>query len=394
MTNKIIFFLPFIKMGGLERVAVKYIKQLADDGKKIHVLIEYDLGDDNVLLSELPSNVTYSFVKSFYVSRLVYDVRSLGKKNKIFNLLLVLLIVISDLFYLSRTRKFVVSLKFDELIYFYQFMPTYLTTIKTMRHTLWMHGAISHFFGSFKSLFLKLYAKRLKCFDRIVVISREMKEQLSLYYNGKFDGICDLIYNPFSVNVVNEKIHDTSECSEVELALLNLRYIVSVCRLDENQKDVICLIKSFKNICCYDKQLNLIIIGDGPDLELIKKLVCDLNLSNCVHLLGRKMNPFVWINKAEVFVLSSKYEGFPTVLLEAIACKTLVVASDCKTGPNEILDYGELGYLFPVGDIDELTKMLLKGIEKSESNNQMISKAYSSLHSYSFDRSISQLLRK
>jgi glycosyltransferase involved in cell wall biosynthesis len=77
-----------------------------------------------------------------------------------------------------------------------------------------------------------------------------------------------------------------------------------------------------------------------------------------IDLPGFEPNPFAYMSKAAVFVLSSRYEGLPAVLIQAMACGIPVVATDCPSGPAEILDSGRYGRLVPVGDAERLAKAL------------------------------------
>lgn len=95
----------------------------------------------------------------------------------------------------------------------------------------------------------------------------------------------------------------------------------------------------------------LIILGEGPEREKLQKLMGDYGLDGKVSLAGFQGNPFNFVARSDVFVLSSRYEGLPMALLEAMACGVPVIAADCRSGPAEILDGGRCGRLVPVGDV-------------------------------------------
>lgn len=124
--------------------------------------------------------------------------------------------------------------------------------------------------------------------------------------------------------------------------------IIAVGRLVP-QKDFATLIKSFANIR-KKRKVHLIILGEGELRSELEGLIKKLELDNDVFLPGFKNNPFKWIAKSDVFVLSSRFEGFPNVLVQALACGVSVVSTNCPTGPCEILDEGRLGRLVRVGD--------------------------------------------
>lgn len=101
-------------------------------------------------------------------------------------------------------------------------------------------------------------------------------------------------------------------------------------------------------------EFRLAILGEGPHRSNLDKQIAALNLNETVHLVGFQDNAISWYSSADVFVLPSLVEGMPNVLLEAMACGTPVISSDCRSGPTEILDGGHYGKLVPVGSAAEI----------------------------------------
>ena len=128
--------------------------------------------------------------------------------------------------------------------------------------------------------------------------------------------------------------------------------ILGVGRL-RKQKGFSNLIRAFARV--RSKQpVRLLILGEGEQRSELQRLVSDVGLQEDVMLPGFVKNPYPYITRADVFVLSSLWEGLPTVLVEALALGTPIVATNCPSGPAEILDNGKWGRLVPVGDEEAL----------------------------------------
>lgn len=115
----------------------------------------------------------------------------------------------------------------------------------------------------------------------------------------------------------------------------------------KTQKDFGTFIQS---ISCLRPSVRAIIFGDGPDKEELQQLVAELNLSHRIIFAGHVENAHIYFPLADVFFLSSRWEGLPTVLIEALASGVQIVSTDCKSGPREILADGKYGILVPESD--------------------------------------------
>jgi glycosyltransferase involved in cell wall biosynthesis len=102
----------------------------------------------------------------------------------------------------------------------------------------------------------------------------------------------------------------------------------------------------------------LIVLGEGELRSVLEALVDELGIGDSVQFPGFSDNPSAWMRKASLFVLSSAWEGLPSVLIEAMACGTQVVSTDCHSGPHEILEGGRWGRLVLVGDSDALASAI------------------------------------
>lgn len=119
------------------------------------------------------------------------------------------------------------------------------------------------------------------------------------------------------------------------------------------QKDFPTLLRAFSLVRA-KRPVRLLILGEGPERERLETLTRELELTSDVSLPGATTNPYAYMARATAFVLSSRWEGLPTVLIEAMSCGAPVVATDCPSGPREILADGRYGALVPVGDVHAL----------------------------------------
>jgi glycosyltransferase involved in cell wall biosynthesis len=127
----------------------------------------------------------------------------------------------------------------------------------------------------------------------------------------------------------------------------------------QRQKDFPTLIRAFA-LVRRERPCRLIILGQGGDLGKLRALIAELGLTGEVDLPGFQTNPYVFLARADLFVLSSLWEGSPNVLTEAMALGTPVVATDCPSGPRELLSEGRYGPLVPVGDAPALAARMVE----------------------------------
>lgn len=129
------------------------------------------------------------------------------------------------------------------------------------------------------------------------------------------------------------------------------------------QKDFPTLLRAFARVCG-QRDARLVILGEGPERPVLERLVAELGLADRVALPGVEANPFAFMARARVFVLSSAWEGLGNVLIEALACGCPVVSTDCPSGPSEILQNGRFGRLVSVGDDAALAEAIIRILDE------------------------------
>ena len=230
--------------------------------------------------------------------------------------------------------------------------------------------------NSFKKF---LYKKILSLADKIIVNSLKFKKQLKFNFNLN----AECIYNPLNVNEIkklskikiNEKFFNNKD-----LKILNIGRFT-------DQKDHLTLLKAI-NFLKNKIKLRLIIIGEGQNENIIKNYIINNKLEKIVKIKNFTKNPFPYIKKADLFILSSLYEGLPNVLLESLALNKFVISSNCPTGPSEILDNNKGGLLFKISDHEDLIKKIL--FFKSNKFNclKKIKHAKKRLHRFDYNKNL------
>jgi N-acetylgalactosamine-N,N'-diacetylbacillosaminyl-diphospho-undecaprenol 4-alpha-N-acetylgalactosaminyltransferase len=197
-----------------------------------------------------------------------------------------------------------------------------------------------------RSLIGWLYPKA----TRVIAISNGVKDSLLSF------GVCPsrirVMHNPQPLRTFREL---ASQSTPVQLQR-DVPNLVTVGRLVD-LKDHVTLINAFHKVRD-NMDVRLYIIGDGPTRKKLESLAQKLGLGDDVSFLGWQANPFALLKQADIFVLSSRFEGFPNVIVEAMACGLPVISTDCPSGPNEILRGGKAGVLVPVGDVDALARAI------------------------------------
>lgn len=359
LKKKILFYNGSLRMGGIERVLVEVLQNLDKDKYEIDLVIEDGIRSLNVFEKDIPKYINLYYLKS---EELIQKTDWYRQRKKILLYRIVYQIMMGYEGYIKRKnlKELVKKKKYDVVIDFDMGLSKFIDLIVTDKKIAWVHANIESWYK--KKDRIERLGKRLSRYDKIVTICDAMKESTIKLYPFLKEKITR-IYNPFNF----ERIRTLAE-EKVDRELeyyFSEKYFVSVMRLTLTQKDFETLIKGFKLAKEKGIKEKLYILGDGPDKEKIKELIKKEKMEKEIFLLGNIKNPYPWIKNSEALVHSSKYEGLPTVLIEALILNKLVISSDCPTGPREILEEGKLGELYGVGDYKELGRLLIERKEKN-----------------------------
>ena len=249
--------------------------------------------------------------------------------------------------------------------------------------------------GKINLLLIKyLYPKA----DLIILKSLGMQYDMQKLFNFKCKNI--VINNPYEIEKIEHlKKEDIDNFDFRD----DKKYLISVGRFETFKRQDF-IIRSVKNLI-NTKEIELILIGDGIKKDKLIQLSKELGVDSKIHFLGRVSNPYKYIARSDVYILSSENgEGFPNVLVESMICKTPVVSSDCMSGPREILapdtnvnfqlkegvEKAKYGILFSIGDINSLSRAIIEILNNKELEKTYREKAYQRAQDFSVDKIIEQ----
>ena len=217
--------------------------------------------------------------------------------------------------------------------------------------------------------------------DRIIVNSYGFKKDLKREFNVN----AITIYNPLNSKEIIKKSKKKSNKifkNKKELKILSIGRFT-------DQKDQITFLKAL-NLIKNEIKFSAVLIGKGVLKDQLAEYIRNNKINNYVKLYNFVENPYPFIKQSDLFILSSKYEGLPNVLLEALVLKKFIISSNCRTGPSEILLNGKGGMLFKVGDYKKLAKNI-KYFNKNKKNSKikkLLKNSYNSLNRFDFNKNL------
>ncbi len=320
MPNIVFFIYNISAVGGTERVASVIINELAKRNYNVHVLGLY--GD--------PGKIFFPFEPNVKVTSLhIDDMKGISK----------------ILYSQHRIRQFVNSNHIDTFVTVESIMATYSVpslAFTGIRHIVWEHFNFKVSLG----VPARSFARQLAlCFaDRIITLTAR---DIQFWKQGAWYRNAELVHIPNPMFLDEQKLIENPS-----------KTVISVGRLTF-QKGFDLLVDAWGGVPAeLRKEWKLLIIGDGEDKPLIEKKIAELGLEDSVELVGATKAVFAYFEKASVYCLSSRFEGLPMVLLEALAFHLPIVAFDCDTGPEELIEHGENGILVEAGNVNKMSQSL------------------------------------
>ena len=367
----IVFLINSLCEGGAERAMLTIAKQFINDGHTVTILAltknnfyDIPMGVNIIYLSTMDDRKS-GLLKMLYMPYHAWKVKQYVKKYKV-----------------KTVQSYLFRANFVNILSTLFFSKQNVQVVN--------RSVVSRFFSEGLSgkinLFLisKLYPKA----DKIIHISKQMKVDFNKHF---FSSLKEkVIYNPYDIKSIALQIEepiDNFYFSKEKHYLITVGRLISLKRF----QDVLYALKELGS------NVELILLGDGEERKKLEEIVVNLSLGTRVHFLGQVKNPFKYIAKSDVFISSSEIEGFPNVLLESMLCKTLVISSDCLSGPREILapktkiskqllsgiEEAEYGFLYAVGDVKKLREIVDNILRNKSLRENYTEKAFAYAQNFS-----------
>lgn len=340
--KKILFFLFSLNGGGAERTTVNIINNLNKD--KYNIILVLGTNKNNDYGELIDDKVKIHILKSAKLRYCLFKLNKVIREEK------------PDLLFSTINSNNIILLLAKLL--FFKSIPVVVR--ETSNRT--KSGKVN-----FVNRLLTSYLYN-KFSSKIIALSNGVRDDLiNNFYIDK--NKVKVIYNPVEIDKIKkmskEKVYDFEKRS-------NEKVVIAVGRLVD-AKDYETLFRAFKLVL---EKVNsrLIVLGKGPLESDLKHFSKTLGIEKFINFMGFKSNPYKYMEKADVFVLSSKWEGFGHVIVEAMATETPVISTNCQSGPSEIIGKNENGMLVPVGDPKKLANAIVTLLNDRKLMMQYITK--------------------
>lgn len=355
MTKKITFFHPYFIYGGVEKTNIRLAKYFVEHGYLVEFMA---LSFSDHLKDEMDAiGITRVSLKAKRTMNAVGEIRKyMVNESKKYQLTF-----ISCQNYANLAAIFARPAKCNNLK---------LIISERSNPTEFQYGSSSVWKGKLILFLMKHFYKKA---DVILANSRETAEMITGIAGKK----AEYIYNPTLSEPFDEMAEEPVEFpwqgNDIPTTIAVGRLVAS-----KGYRD---LLEAFTLMRKHIKA-NLLILGEGEQRAELEQIIQKNGITESVWLPGYDSNPYKYMAKASLFVMTSYYEGLPNVLIEACALKIPCVSTRCKSGPKEILSEGKGGYLVELGNITELANTMEYALTHQEETAAKAAYAYKHLNRF------------
>jgi len=333
------FYIPNLTMGGAEQVTVNIVNGLSRRGHDVELVVSHPGGElrsevaDSVRVVELADSRTPVVGIGAHLTRLAAYLEDAGPAA----------------FFPQKTDASVLGLAAVRLA------DVDTVVVPTEHLAFAARPTRSPKAVAVRRLAVWLYPAA----HRVIAVSEGVADSLVEWIGLRRERV-SVLNNPVEIDAIRERgrkavDYEWLDTDDVEVVLFVGRH--------HTQKDLETWLRSFARVSEARPETRAIVAGTGERSDHLRELAERLDIADVVSFPGFVDNPFGYMSRASVFLLSSRYEGLPTVLVEAMACGCPVVATDCPSGPREILADGQYGRLVPVGDVDAIAGAVVATVD-------------------------------
>lgn len=347
--SQLAFYIPSLKVGGAERVTVSVANGLARRGYDVDLLVSYYEGTfvtdvaDAVTVFDLDTPRIPGIGVGASVPKLASYFRRRTPD-----------IVLAQMLYASDVCLFAKVLSGSDA-----------TVVPTVHNTVGMYEPPK------ERLVHRLTTLMSGVAGQFVAVSDGVARSVVAELDVPRDQV-SVLHNPIPVEDIRAQA-----CESVPHRWLradDVEVVLGVGSLDP-QKDFVTFLNTFEHVHETNPDARAILVGRGPEREKLERTAREREMEDTVSFVGYVDNPYSYMAGADVMLLSSRYEGLPTVLIEALACGCPVVSTDCPSGPDTILAGGRYGPLAPVGDDSGLADAVLATLADPPDRSTLVDRA-------------------
>ena len=358
--KKILFLIYNLDGGGAEKVLLKILEKIDKNKFKIDLFL---IKKEGVYLKEFETKFKDITIRT------PYDNLS---KNKLLNWIQYKLKYKKVRKSLKNPEIFkeFIKEKYDTQIAFLEGMSSiYLSKTECKNKIAWVHVDLE----KHRTMPIDKEREIYKNYNKIICVSNQAKNSFDKIY-PEYSNKSTVIYNPIDKDEIIKKSNEEVE----KFRDKNIVTFIAIGRLNE-EKGFDILLKAHKLLKDENLENNIVILGEGTERKNLEKYILENDLEKSVKLLGFKKNPYPYLKQSDIYILSSRYEGYSLTVAEALVLNKAIISTRC-IGPMELLENGKYGLMCNSEDIYQLKECMKKFIlnkklrEESEEKTKIKSK--------------------
>lgn len=340
--KKILFLIYNLDGGGAEKVLLKILEKIDKNKFKIDLFL---IKKEGIYLKEFETKFKDITIRTPYdnlsknklLNRIQYKLKYKKVRKSLKN---------PEIF-----KKFIKE-KYDTQIAFLEGMSSiYLSKTECENKIAWVHVDLE----KHRTMTIDKEREIYKNYNKIICVSNQAKNSFDKIY-PEYSNKSTVIYNPIDKDEIIKKSNEEVE----KFRDKNIVTFIAIGRLNE-QKGFDILLKAHKLLKDENLENNIVILGEGTERKNLEKYILENDLEKSVKLLGFKKNPYPYLKQSDIYILSSRYEGYSLTVAEALVLNKAIISTRC-IGPMELLENGKYGLMCNSEDIYQLKECMKKFI--------------------------------